>query len=168
MKCFSRVFFILCLTLLSGSLFAQTEALPKELTDVRVNICPVSGSFTHEEFAAIFEGKIYHFSCATATAEFIKKPAEFIAKIKSPLEQKLTVSNTDGICPISKKPAKPEFFQVHGDSVTFYCSSECPRQDCPKIEPIAIATPTAQTPQALKDQPQAGQVPVASAPLDKK
>lgn len=136
----SQEFFILGLILVAASAFAQGAVLPKELTDVKANLCPVTGDLTREEFAVIHEGKVFHFSCATATIEFKKKPSEYIARIKDPQEQKLRITNPEGICPITKKQCNEEIFHVRGDSITFYCCEKCPREDAPDLKPASPST----------------------------
>ncbi|MBF0409644.1 MAG: hypothetical protein HQM10_20050 [Candidatus Riflebacteria bacterium] len=131
MKCIFGISVFFCLFAFAGVAFAGEIKLPEKLTDVVTNLCPVTGEFSHEEFAAIHKGKVYHFSCATASFEFRKSPDVYIAKLINPQESELTVKNPDAICPVTKKSVNPGLFNVCGKYITFYCSSKCSHKDFP-------------------------------------
>ena len=103
--------------------------IPPTLIDVRYRRCPIDGTRANPKYSAIYEGKVYRFCCDQCIGKFWENPQSVILKLKNTKEVPLTITNKDGKCPGEEKPASREFFGVHGDTITFYCSSECRGKD---------------------------------------
>jgi YHS domain-containing protein len=112
-----------------------------ELTDVRYEKCPITGRAVRDEFAAVHEGKVFHFCSAGCVETFKKNPASIIAKIDGARSFKLNLINRNGTCPVTGKPAKPELFLVRGSTVTFYCCPECVGKDDLAPAPVELVPP---------------------------
>ena len=111
---------------------AMTEnpaKIPEKLVDVRYKVCPIMGDEAKPEFAAIFEGKVYHFCCSNCPETFKKDPKAVIPKIKDAKEVPLTITNKGGTCPVTGEAASGDLFLVRGDNITFYCCGACVGKD---------------------------------------
>ena len=104
-------------------------AIPEKLVDVRYKVCPIMGDETKPEFAAIFEGKVYHFCCSNCSETFKKDPKAVIPKIMDAEEVPLTITNKDGKCPVTGETANGDLYLVRGNNITFYCCDACVGKD---------------------------------------
>ncbi|MBF0408074.1 MAG: hypothetical protein HQM10_12005 [Candidatus Riflebacteria bacterium] len=99
--------------------------IPPTLIDVRYRNCPVRRRKVNPKNAAIFEGKVYHFSCDQSVAKFWENPQSIVAGLKNTSEVPLNIVNIDGKCPVNEKPASREYFRINRDTIVFFCSSKC-------------------------------------------
>lgn len=107
-------------------------SIPDKIVDVRYERCPIMGNEVDPEIATIFAGKVYHFCCKGCVESFKKDPVASIAKIKDTVEVPLTITNTDGKCPVMGGNATSEIFLIRGDKITFYCCAACVGKDEPE------------------------------------
>ena len=103
--------------------------IPPTLSDVRYRRCPINRSRVKAKYATIYGGKVYHFCSEACKNKFWENPQAAIGKIQNSREVPLTITNFSESCLGDGKAASREFFRVHRDSVTFYCSSGCRDQD---------------------------------------
>ncbi|EKD82255.1 MAG: hypothetical protein ACD_39C01401G0002 [uncultured bacterium] len=108
---------------------ANSTGLPEKLVDVQYKVCPILGDETKQEIAVIFEGKVYHFCCASCQEAFKKDPKSVIPKIKDFKEVPLIITNRDGQCPVTSEVASGDLFLVRGYKITFYCCGACVGKD---------------------------------------
>lgn len=120
---------------------AETASAPvaaaPAMTDVRYAECPINGGKVLPELAVVHEAKVYHFCAPTCIEEFTKDPAAAVAKIKDAKDVLLTLTNTDGKCPVCGKATNTQFFKISGDSITCFCSKTCIGKDTVKAAPAA-------------------------------
>lgn len=115
----------------------NTTVPPVAFVDVRAEACPIMGGPPQEKVATIHQGKVYHFCCGGCIADFQRDPQAAIQKLSAVKEVPLTVTNPNGLCPISGRPASESVFLVRGEFITFYC---CP--DCIGKDPLPKGTTT--------------------------
>lgn len=111
---------------------ANPIGIPPTLDDVRYRRCPIDGKRVKTDQVAIYEGKVYHFCREECVGTFWENAPAVILKMKESKEVPLVITNRDGACPSTGKPASREFFRLHGDTVTFYCCSRCRNKDVGK------------------------------------
>jgi YHS domain-containing protein len=117
---------------------ASAVAELPELIDVRYEKCPIMGGPIRDEFAAIHEGKVFHFCCAACIETFKKNPEAVIAKIDGARSFRLEITNRSGACPVTGKPATRDFFLIRGNTVTFYCCPDCVGKDNVTPAPVEL------------------------------
>lgn len=100
------------------------SALPSQIIDVRYQKCPVMGGTPKEGVALLKDGKVYHFCCPGCNGKFETEFETRSGKIVNPTEVPLQITNVDGKDPVTGELAVPEFFQVKGDTITFYASKD--------------------------------------------
>ncbi|MBF0499739.1 MAG: YHS domain-containing protein [Candidatus Riflebacteria bacterium] len=114
--------------------------IPSTLIDVQYRKCPIKGYKASVKYSAIYEGKVYHFCCGHCVKKFNDNPQAIVSKLKDTKEVPLIVTNKDGKCPVSGKPASTKYFRIHGDKITFYCCPDCPGKEQKTKEPASTET----------------------------
>lgn len=145
---------------------AESPSSTPAILDVRYTECPIMGGKALPDVATIYQNKVYHFCCPSCIDAFKKDPAAAIAKIKDAKEVALTVTNTDGKCPVCGKASNPEFFLVRGDTITYYFCKDCIGKDTPKAAPASTNSSSTAAPATVSPDaaPAPATAPAASTP----
>ncbi len=131
MKKFAFVLLVAAMVVMSFSVWAaeDNKVLPDKVVDVRYKKCAVMGGDVKDDVVLLKDGKVYHFCCPGCKSGFTKDFEGSLKKIVDPAEVALKITNADGKCPVSGKPAVSDVFSLKGDSITFYCCKNCPEKD---------------------------------------
>ncbi len=121
MKKFLIVFI---LSLLSLTCTYAEAPFPETIVLVQTDVCPVMGGKVNESVGVITDGKLYYFCCPGCIQMFLNDFDKYSPKLKDAKEVVLTVTNKNGLCPVTGKKASLEFFKVKGKNITFYHDKE--------------------------------------------